>query len=47
MRPDGQRRYTFIAWRRKLALEESRALRALYRMHGRLPVCATTDWTAA
>jgi hypothetical protein len=30
-------RHTFISWRRKLALEESRALRALVRAYGRIP----------
>jgi hypothetical protein len=33
--PYGQ--HTLINWRRKLALEESKALRALVRLHGHIP----------
>ncbi len=40
--PYGQ--HTFIRWRRKLALEESRALRAIVRAYGYLPVYPPNRW---
>ena len=31
-------------WRRKVARQESRALRHLYRSHGRIPIHSPTKW---
>lgn len=31
---------TYMSWRRELAVSESMALRALVRLHGRMPVLA-------
>lgn len=44
MRPDRQRRHTFMAWRRRIAYQESVALRLLCNAHGRMPRVAPTRW---
>lgn len=33
-----------MRYRRRIALQESKALRLLANAHGRIPKCAPTDW---
>jgi hypothetical protein len=37
-------RHSFVSWRRLLALQESWALRALYRQHGYIPAVSVNQW---
>lgn len=43
----GRVRFPYWRWRRRAALTESRAVRALYCAHGRIPTHGSTDWWAA
>lgn len=47
MRPDTQRRYPLMTWRRMLAHQEARALRAYLAATGRYPTHQPTDWNLA